>query len=923
MIARQHECPAHMSTQEYKSLALLALGHRTRWQNILRCLAMPKADMKRPETALILLQISIQVGIGADTAMRQSHRILEYAEFTEKMMVQLKQGLERIKQNWECSSTLWILTILTSRILAIGHPTSREDCLQFLASCREVASRWLMDLECRVVAETKSSQRAEFANKVVEIALVCAETFNVGGTTLFVLLQNEREATTLLRCSVLISKYMLGLDNNDQVKTMMVFNWKRLLLTALPVLLEIVTQSNCLNRVITPGSGSIGSWYIESKYWVRHDVIDQIGSRRQIYQFNLLTAEVLVDGFPIGKLPRDIEVHEQYHALFGQSRFDVVPATEMGMLYKITTTIQDHEVSLGLAKPSLGAECDLVLTAWKDGRRFDLIPASVLGTNIPKAFSQGNVLWFESDSGQLELRPVHSPWESNDSNWRFRRYNQGWQLCSNDRILVGPSSQTTTQFATIFEPLAFPEDMHVLYFECDQRLEIHIPNLQLEFVVEHNSHYITSRQFRGMHVDSCQHIDTLIGLRQMLTLCATRGNRMVIIPDGEINCYQSNMGSPSQHVTVTIDVRKSRRFFNYELDRHLERLVGTDLQSKFVLAYLHAVTSYCLPDPFTNYTGTEQALLILRSSEVRSFQTLSPSNYATLVHISRLTERRRLSNPSVGKLQVVSWNDALSCLCHHHEFQIIVQQIFAQAAKYSFLHPKGYIEPPQIDNNESVDLEQRNMPRASIFCTMGFGAELVPIACDRTYVRRRDDGTGRKFEVEDEDDEASESDAFEDQERGGPILDGGRPYSDRFKRAFRTCFTVAANLPQNQASVFKAGIFNTFTAKVTKTLKGSPTTKTLGPLTTNSYCFDYDASLLDDPSTFLPNTWFQIFNTLREPKRKLNSYQATFYLATLSFSELACMEIVQILASTMCLPSDALDTLDPAPQVNSLDLHKG
>lgn len=65
------------------------------------------------------------------------------------------------------------------------------------------------------------------------------------------------------------------------------------------------------------------------------------------------------------------------------------------------------------------------------------------------------------------------------------------------------------------------------------------------------------------------------------------------------------------------------------------------LQSKLHLCYLHALTSFCLPDPFTHRTGTEQALSILRSAGVRSFNRLEQDNVDTLHRIARLTAGRR------------------------------------------------------------------------------------------------------------------------------------------------------------------------------------------------------------------------------------------------------------------------------------------
>lgn len=58
----------------------------------------------------------------------------------------------------------------------------------------------------------------------------------------------------------------------------------------------------------------------------------------------------------------------------------------------------------------------------------------------------------------------------------------------------------------------------------------------------------------------------------------------------------------------------------YYIDDQIGRLVNNrSLQSKLFLCYFYALTSFCLPDPLIHRTRTEQALLILSSAAVKSF----------------------------------------------------------------------------------------------------------------------------------------------------------------------------------------------------------------------------------------------------------------------------------------------------------------
>jgi hypothetical protein len=93
------------------------------------------------------------------------------------------------------------------------------------------------------------------------------------------------------------------------------------------------------------------------------------------------------------------------------------------------------------------------------------------------------------------------------------------------------------------------------------------------------------------------------------------GNRLVVLPEGYISCQKCD-----NHIRVIIQQDSVTKTHAYHVDDQIGRLVDNgSLQSKLFLCYLHALTSFCLPDPLIHRTGTEQALLILSSAAVRSF----------------------------------------------------------------------------------------------------------------------------------------------------------------------------------------------------------------------------------------------------------------------------------------------------------------
>ncbi|KAK2608816.1 hypothetical protein QQS21_002673 [Conoideocrella luteorostrata] len=919
-ITNSSKCPA-MSTQEYRSLALLPQGQRTTWLDILQHLAMPKVDFKKPETALIMLQKSIQAGTAASNAVREAHALLECPVFTETLLAKIDQTVDRVQDNWDSCTSLYILITLIIRALSIGHSNVRAKLLHCLSKCRKISRRWTTDLHNRFIAENESPQRTKFILKCVETALICVETFNLDETMLDATLNNDHDAATLLKCSSLISDNTLDISHTHQLNTILKFNWKRIMFKSHKTLLNRVTRSGFLDDVLLRScSGTLTSWTPEAGYWVKSSRSFHEGSSHSMLQFNLLTAEVFIDGVPIGKLPNDVESHSQYSTFFGQMRLDVeLSSHELGMQYKIVFPIHKYEVALGLSKPSDVGERDFNIIAWRDKRRQDLVPARLFKDRVPPAFSDGYVHWLHEDRRTIELRPAASPWQESPSNWTLQQRGQSWQLVEpSGSVLVNPTSDITVEISTIFLPLASPEDIHVLNDEKGSQLKIRLPKLRLDFTVKYDTYRIMSEQFPGMFVDSNQNIETLIGLQNILTLARDNGDRMIIIPEGDVRFKCVNIATRNQHVRVTIEVGQSSNFYTYDVDKNLEQLVGETLQSRLNLAYLHALTSYCVPDPFTKHTGTEQALDIIHSGEVRSFENLSPDDHAKLLQIAQLRETRRLSQPLAGKLQVVSWVDGLSALSHHYDFRTAVQHIFDQSTKYAFFHPDDYVEPPNLENTEPVDLDQRNAIRSLTFCIAGYEAAVYSKSDDKEYghLQRRQPESSKQDEIDEDDSDSELGEEWEDR------LGNVQPLTSRCRRVFKTCCATRPNWLENYHNYFKsAHSSRVFASKVIKLLRGTSTTVTAGPMkNTGQFDFNYDASWLDDPSILFPGTWFQIIQSLRKRPFSTNRYKFRFFLAALSFSRYPCAEGIQILAKTM---HDPIDPQPLIPQVDGFYLNKG
>ncbi|KAL7926442.1 hypothetical protein ACQKWADRAFT_328227 [Trichoderma austrokoningii] len=159
VIASQEFCPENMSLGEYKALATLPFGYRIQWMSILTQLAMPDVDFNKPETAMFLLQLSLQAGPNeANTIERCSHVRLTDAKFGRAMLDQLQGCVTRIKENWESHTA--IASVLKIRIFNL------------LKECREITFQWLARLRSKAYGSPNEDERAQFLQIAFRVSLV-------------------------------------------------------------------------------------------------------------------------------------------------------------------------------------------------------------------------------------------------------------------------------------------------------------------------------------------------------------------------------------------------------------------------------------------------------------------------------------------------------------------------------------------------------------------------------------------------------------------------------------------------------------------------------------------------------------------------------------------------------------------------------
>ncbi|OIW23551.1 hypothetical protein CONLIGDRAFT_693443 [Coniochaeta ligniaria NRRL 30616] len=879
VISQQHACPGEMSLEEFKSLGTLPLGVRLQWSNILLQLSLPSIDFKKRDTTLVLLQLIRQAGprSGQDYA-RDGHRDLYEESFGRQLDQALRAGLKRIKENWESHHALETFISISTRLLSLTVSVEvAEACRAYLRLCRQVALDWARKLRTMAREATVPDQRDELLRRAFGIVLVCTGTFDIDLDHLKDELHLSPESASFIECSIMIHETShAALVSSHVVQRISIQRWQRLSYKALSLLLSEIIDAR--NPWVDFAIGNCWSGYHQggdwqshagkTRHWVTTSTASQSDATSQIVQYNILSGELRVDGLPLSRLPPTFEQHDMYKLLFDRSAIEVMRAKMAGMGFSAMKPFRGYEVFFGLQKfsgqtvPVLQG-LDLMITCRKDGQRYDLLPPRIFGARLPDYFVDKFVHWYHYDNHAVEFRPISDPWTASEDNWMLSKKDKGWVMTRrNDAFLTNMVSHTGKAISELLGSIESARHIHVIFQPSRGHLNIELPRLNLGFVLQEGSSRVMSRQFRGMYLDSNQRIKTLVGLCSKAVLRNEKNDRLVLIPDGEVSWKKTRT-----HIEVNIQHGSSSKVYPFELDTLLGRIVdnGT-LESKLALCYLHALTAFCLPDGLTGKTGTEQALEILNSASVKSFNEFSAQNIAALEDIAKLTPRRVYYPTHLRVMQTIEWIPGVSPLSQHGQLYTDAMSLLAQAASLEFFHPRDLKGLKNLDRGD-LFLIDRDLIRSSVFRASGFGAEHHTTKHDKVYESSSQNSTVR--------------------------TSGER--SSRYDSALRTASRVYKGLQSKQFGVPKC-----LADRIWHLLSTTGERMQCHPLTLPEKLVAYDAERLQDWAEFLGVHWCQIHHTLSGDRH--DKFSIMMFLATVAYARDVDLAVIEVLVALFNVP---------------------
>ncbi|KAJ8131228.1 hypothetical protein O1611_g2397 [Lasiodiplodia mahajangana] len=733
-LADRSETPFHITIEEARDLATLPLGHRIQFFNLLIQLASPSLDFRKEETPVFIFQCLYQSGPPGDTLLRASHAVMDDEMFAFHLLENTETAWNRVKENWESAQALGVFAAIATRLLSLTSSESvRHSCLKLLRTLRIGAFTWVELLRDKSHTAATLDDGEYFKLKSVDIALICTSCFDVEDCHLSSVLVSDTDVSIFVQCSILVQEGKRTYSPASELTfACMSLRFHRLLYRSLSVLSKAHSGiSDAIQKswsAFRSGSG----WQIAcgTTHWLVTETTSDNGGIQCQVHYNLLSGELLVNGIPLSRPPREYENHPMWFQLFGHFAVEVMPTSAAGMQFSAKRQYKGYDVHFGMNTISSKGP-DLLVKASNSYVDYDMIPSRLLQGAFPDHFINKFVHWYNHKNEILEFRSQEAPWSSNHLTWILSRSPYGWTLRRKGSTILGVNSKTATTIANILFPLADKTNIHIFLQPSDQSpLAVEIPKLRLGFFLPSDKSNLQSREFPGMSIDDDQSVGTLIGFTNKIVL-KDENRRLVLVPEGPVFWASAN-----DHIRVTVSKASIVKIHPLYIEDVLGRLTDNgDLQGKLFLSYLHALTSYCLPDPFTKRTGVEQALWILNSAAVRSFDQLSKDNISILVQIAQLNPKRRYYPRHEKVMQTVSWVRDLSYLSQHDGLHKAVSAIFEYASQMSLFYPG--LDRNQLDLSSHIDIDEflmeRDRIRSSTFRVSDFGAEEHTTAYDVTY----------------------------------------------------------------------------------------------------------------------------------------------------------------------------------------------
>lgn len=759
-VAGQTRCPINITVPEFVTFQDLSLGTSIPWISILRELASANLNFGTSEVCTLITQLALQLGPPKDrSALRGSHWVFDDPVFCTALLDQIKRRLRDIAANWREGQTVECMIVLVQRIWSLASTEeSREEARDALMWIRAMTHKWTRLLRHEICNATDVETAQKRSRDALIAAILTRKTFVIEASKPDRILCPTALAC-FLECAFTLKEnlphsqagYIARMD--PPLKRLFIADLKLVHRLELALRRSIQTYPHgvdeAVNHVWTYAEGTPVRLYtawtpVSASHngWFTAQASNQGGLFEQFVHVDIYEGTLLIDGQPLGRLPEEYTKEEFFQQLFGTRIFLTYPSAMPSMSFRLATLWQGHEIHFGYRKGVA------FIRTRNRGKTTEWIPRTIFMEDarskvpdLPLPLIHNSVHWLDLGSQTLEVRPFATMWRSKDSDWTINlKTSQAWRRGSR---LVDLRSLTFNHVASLIEPFENRSNM-VVFQPATKNISVRLPRLELDFHV--NQHGLLYSQQLTAIVDQNQDAGTFYGLRSSLVLrdAVVPEDRSILVALGPAEIIRNRNGG---HVTV--NTFHQGYYARFQINTELGRLeCPSEPRLIYFKAYMHAITSFVMPDPLTGRTGTEEAIDCLQAGNAQPWAPLDTKSHSILCSIATLTPQRMYYPENLKAMQKVSWREDLSPAAQHDSFRLLVSRILDQSRRLCVFH-LGSEDLPPLDHKSNEYLLTRASARSQIHGIVQKNQDLSLIQ-NPIYVARdvlRSDNTKNAFEI--------------------------------------------------------------------------------------------------------------------------------------------------------------------------------
>ncbi|KIK65626.1 hypothetical protein GYMLUDRAFT_70721 [Collybiopsis luxurians FD-317 M1] len=709
VIAEQANSHADLSLHEFVAFGSLRSGGRLQRMNIARELVTGDLTFRAEPVHTLLLQAAFQVGNweNEEQLILDWHRDLANESFSDKLLDSLENLMLTMSSNWDAVAGLRGVILLICRLMAGSRMSAVEArACQLLRHARQIGLDWMTQLVAKV-SSANEDHASKLSLHLCEIAATCRATYSGDPAHLANLLNTSHDISTFMYCAAVVyentppnrkglsDKFCRMLDRNERIS---INAYDRLSL----LIRNDSTGVHQAVKLLWPAYRLGGNWYQLRKpgeHWIQSRTAPSFsGGMQQQLHMDLINGQLLVEGKPVGHLPREITSHPLYTRCLGSRILEVIPSDMPGMEYVTRDLVEGREIHFSTQDP------DGLIIRTRQGKDIaELIPHNYFLRDLPSPLVRDYVHWLQISKQAVELSPLDSIWHSPSDKCIIDIIGSPQMTMGPTVHLIDPNSRTMSMLSSQLSSLEYPNEMLVIL--SDGIVTVDLPRFRSAFQLKNQ--LLQSKNIPGFCIDSNRSTGTMFGLHNQLVLRPVDSSslepRRVLIPHGKIQVQKS-----SHHVSVEIctdcstpESMKHAKYHEYLIDMDLGYLQARSLTSCLYKVYLHAVTSGRLPDPLTGRTGTEEALLEYSSASCITFLELESADRELLKSIAELCPKRTFYPKHLKDMQTVDWQSCLPPLSQHSAFHRMTQRIIDYAQKLAIFNQGQTTSPISLASDQS------------------------------------------------------------------------------------------------------------------------------------------------------------------------------------------------------------------------------